>query len=53
MVNPKSARGRSRERLSKRAFFTKFKSQFKRGYRKVVVTRASINRDLASDVQQL
>ena len=31
LVNPKSARGRSRERLLKTAFITKFKSQFKRG----------------------
>ena len=31
LVNPKSARGRSQERLLKRAIITKFKSQFKRG----------------------
>ena len=53
LVHPKSARSRSREQLLERAFITKFKSQFKRGFRNVVVTRASINRDLASDVQQV
>ena len=31
LVNPRSACGRSRERLLKTAFITKFKSQFKRG----------------------
>ena len=53
LVNPKSARGPSRERLRKRVFFTKFKSQFKRGFRKAVVTRAGVNRDLTNDVQQV
>ena len=33
--NPKSGRGRLRE-----LFFTKFKSQFKWGFAKVIVTRA-------------
>ena len=32
LVNPKSARSRSREQLLERAFITKFKSQFKRGF---------------------
>ena len=35
LVNPKSGRGRLRE-----LFITKFKSQFKWGFAKVVVTRA-------------
>jgi len=38
--NTKSGRGRGRGRLRER-FITKFKSQFKWGFAKVVVTRAS------------
>ena len=48
LSNPKSGRGRLRE-----VFITKFKSQFKQGFTKVVVTRAGRLREWSQGELQL
>ena len=49
----KSSRGFLRKRSLTRAFITKFKSRFKQGFTKVVVTRAGRLQEWSQDVLRL